>query len=99
LLRYGVTQAFELRVEGNGFEHVPGHSGFAPASIGFKYHGIIARLFPPSGSDVFKQETTTGDVRYAADIDLSEKWSLNPNVGLAFGSGTDFLAAMTLQYN
>jgi hypothetical protein len=107
LLRYGMTQSFELRVEGNGYARVDRHDGFAPASIGFKYHfndkpslGVIARVFPPSGSGIFKSEKTTGDLRLAADVDLGEKWALNPNIGVArTEDSTDALAAVTLQYN
>jgi hypothetical protein len=92
-------------------------TGLAPLSAGFKYHfldeekathrpsvGIIARLFVPSGTGDSKQTGFTGDVRLAADIDLSEKWQLNPNLGAAIDrddSGRRFtaaLAAVTLQY-
>jgi hypothetical protein len=97
LLRYGVTQSFELRVEGQGHQSGGGMSGWAPASIGFKYHfldkpslGVIARAF----------QHGTEDVRLAADYDLSEKWSINPNAGIEIdkhaSTGT---AALTVQYN
>jgi len=111
LLRYGVSKSFEFRVEGDGYIHAGGANGFAPLSIGAKYKfadspslGIIARLFVPSGSGAQRSHTTNGDVRLAADIDLSEKWSLNPNIGIASqddGAGrfTSGLAAMTLQYS
>src|SRR5437868_13755884 len=83
LLRYGISRNFELRVEGNGYQHVINDgSGWAPVSIGFKSHfldrpslGIIGRVFVPAHS---------GDVRLAADVDLNEKWSINPNVGVDF---------------
>jgi hypothetical protein len=111
LLRYGVSKEFELRVEGNGYVHENGANGFAPLSIGAKYHfrdapslGIIARLFPPSGTGAQRSHATTADVRLAADIDLGGKWSINPNVGVAsqddgagrFAAG---LAALTVQYS
>jgi hypothetical protein len=111
LLRYGVSKEFEMRVEGNGYVHANGANGFAPLSIGAKYHfhdapslGIIARIFPPSGTGAQRSHATTADVRLAADIDLGGKWSINPNAGVAseddgsgrFGSG---LAALTVQYN
>src|SRR6266568_4474643 len=115
LLRYGVSAPLELRVEGNGWNRatVPGFStsGWAPLSIGVKYHflnkpslGAIARYFPPSGSGAFKSEHPAADLRLAGDIDLNEKWSLNPNIGVATrddgdGRFTAFLAALTLQYN
>jgi hypothetical protein len=111
LLRYGISKEFEMRLEGNGYIHADDGSGFAPLSIGAKYHfrdapslGIIARLFPPSGSGAQRSHATTGDVRLAADINLGEKWALNPNIGVASqddGAGrfTAGLAALTLQYN
>lgn len=115
LLRYGITEPLELRVEGNGYNRVtaPGFrtSGWAPVSIGFKYHfldkpslGIIGRYFPVSGSGEFKSEHPSADLRLAGDVDLTEKWSLNPNVGVATqddgdGRFTSALAALTLQYN
>jgi hypothetical protein len=110
-LRYGITKELEARLEGNGYVHEAGESGFAPLSIGVKYHfldapslGIIARLFPPSGSGAQRSHSATGDVRLAADINLGDKWALNPNIGVASqddGAGrfTAALAALTLQYN
>jgi len=111
LLRYGISKAFEMRVEGNGYVHANRGSGFAPLSFGAKYHfldapslGIIARLFPPSGTGAQRSHATTADVRLAVDINLGEKWALNPNAGVASqddGAGrfTAGLAALTLQYN
>jgi hypothetical protein len=111
LLRYGISKAFEVRVEGNGYIHADSGSGFAPVSIGAKYHfadspslGVIARLFVPSGTGAQRSHSTNGDVRLAADINLGTKWSLNPNIGVVsqddgdgrFTAGT---AALTLQYN
>jgi hypothetical protein len=111
LLRYGVSKSLEFRVEGDGYIHADGANGFAPLSIGAKYRfleapslGVIARIFVPSGTGAQRSHTTNGDVRLAADIDLGEKWSLNPNIGIASqddgdGRFTSGLAAMTLQYN
>ena len=112
LLRYGVTDKFELRVEGNGWERDTfggaSTTGWNPFSIGAKYHfhdtpslGIIARVFPKSGSGDFRSDAVTGDLRLAADMDLNEHWSINPNVGVAFeddgGRFTAALAALTVQ--
>jgi hypothetical protein len=111
LLRYGVTKDVELRVEGNGYVHSSGANGFAPLSIGAKFHfadspslGVIARLFVPSGTGAQRSHTTNGDVRLAADINLSERWAINPNIGVASnddgdGRFTAGLAALTVQYN
>jgi len=102
LLRYGVSGPFELRVESQGYTS----EGWAQPSIGFKYHfadkpslGVIARYFVP-----FRGEHPSADLRLAADIDLNEKWSLNPNLGASTqdngdGRFTAALAALTVQYN
>lgn len=115
LLRYGLTDALELRVETAGFGRVSESgrtkTGFNPTSLGLKYHfhdapslGVIARFFPPSGTGVFHNDNSSGDVRLAADINLGEKWAINPNVGIAsenVGScrTTTGLAALTVQRN
>jgi hypothetical protein len=44
--------------------------------------GIIARVFPASGSGAFGSSRLTGDVRLAGDLALSRTVSLNPNVGI-----------------
>jgi hypothetical protein len=106
LLRFGIDSHWEVRIEGNTFTRVTTFdsanateqvSGFAPASVGFKYHiyesstdrqlslGTIVRLFPEWGSKEFRTQHTTGDVRLAADWNFapSQKLSLNPNIGVA----------------
>ncbi len=98
----------------NGTVHT---EGSAPISVGMKYHllegqgasqpslGVIARVFPPSGSGDFKTDHWTGDLRLAADWDFAPKLSLNPNVGVAVnedGQGRSYAAALfaiTLSYN
>jgi hypothetical protein len=119
LVRYGLADSFEIRVEGNGYQHVTAaesSSGWAPVSIGAKLHvlaedaqrhrpslGVIARVFVPSGSGEFRSGAATGDLRLAADLDIGERWSLNPNVGILFdddnGRFTAGLAALTIQFN
>ena len=111
LLRYGLTAPLELRVEGNGYAHATGPgglsaSGWTPLSLGLKVHfldkpslGVIARYFPASGSGDFKSEHPSADLRLAGDVDLNEKWSLNPNVGVVTrddgdGRFTALLAAL-----
>jgi hypothetical protein len=102
LVRYGLTAPLELRVESEGFTS----DGWAPPSLGVKLHfadkpslGVIARYFPP-----FRSEHSSADLRLAADVDLNETWSLNPNIGLATqdagdGRFTAAIAALTLQDN
>jgi hypothetical protein len=106
LLRFGISSRWEARIEGNTFtrvttfdsENATEHtSGFAPTSIGFKYHlydssgdhqvslGTIVRVFPEWGSKEFRMQHATGDIRLAADWDISScpKLSVNPNIGVA----------------
>src|ERR1051326_2205415 len=114
LLRYGLANDFELRVESEGYQRIlDDGSGWAPVSIGFKSHflepdkakhrpslGIIGRVFVPSGSGEFRSHHTTGDLRLAADLDLDDQWSVTPNAGVEFDDQhTAALAAMTIQYN
>ncbi len=105
LLRLGINSHWEARIEGNTFTRITNFdsanitgqtSGFAPVSLGFKYHiydskaehqtslGTIVRVFPTWGSYDFRTQHMTGDLRLAADWNFapSLKLSLNPNVGV-----------------
>lgn len=102
LLRFGVYNRWEGHLEGNTFTQVKTSdsttvtSGFAPVSLGFKYHiynskgchqfslGTIGRVFPTWGSKEFRAQHTTGDIRLAADWDFAPKLSLNPNIGVGW---------------
>jgi hypothetical protein len=86
LLRLGISKNFEARVES---ESVLTHP-----LLGFKVHFADT---PSLGVIVRAGEHHEGDVRLAADINLGEKWSLNPNVGINRDRGA--LAALTVQYN
>jgi hypothetical protein len=105
LLRFGVLDNLELRVETDGYSSGDDASGFAPIGVGFKYrfadnYGVIVGVSPPSGTSDFESEDTSGDVRLAADYAYGDKWAFNPNVGLAFEEdSTSLLAALTVQYN
>lgn len=99
LLRAGLTEASEVRLESDLYAWMrhpegPRSEAYAPMSFGFKYRfreaangqpalAAIVRATPPSGSKTLRSHRTTGDVRIAADLELSEKWSVNPNVGFA----------------
>jgi len=106
LLRFGIGNRWEARIEGNTYTRdttfdsgikTDQASGFAPTSLGFKYHlyqssgenqlslGTIVRVFPAWGSHEFRAEHTTGDIRLAADWNFAPrlKLSLNPNIGVA----------------
>ncbi|HEX3580294.1 MAG TPA: transporter [Thermoanaerobaculia bacterium] len=86
LLRYGISKNFEARVESD--------SALTHPLLGFKFHFADT---PSLGVIVRAGEHHEGDVRLAADINLGEKWSLNPNVGINRDRGA--LAALTIQYN
>lgn len=86
-------------------------SGLAPVSAGVKWNfmqadektnrpsmGLLARLYPPSGTGEFKSETWAGDLRLAADIDLAPKWSINPNIGVARAEDENHHAFTTATY-
>jgi Putative MetA-pathway of phenol degradation len=106
LLRFGIDNHWEALIEGNTFTRVTtfdsanrtNHiSGFAPLSLGFKYHiynsngdhqislGTIVRVFPAWGSKEFRTQHATGDIRLTADWNFapSLKLSVNPNIGVA----------------
>jgi len=106
LLRFGIGSHWEVRIEGNTYTRVTTFqstittnqtSGFAPLSLGFKYHiydsnndhqfslGTIVRIFPVWGSKEFRTQHATGDIRLAADWNFAPrlKLSLNPNIGVA----------------
>lgn len=86
LLRYGISKNFESRVESdNALTH---------PLLGFKFHLSDA---PSLGVIVRAGDHHEGDVRIAADINLGDKWSLNPNIGINRDRGA--LAALTVQYN
>ncbi|HEU4752694.1 MAG TPA: transporter, partial [Armatimonadota bacterium] len=93
-------------------------SGYSPVSLGAKYHfqdakpgngrlslGAILRLFPASGSSDFRTRHATGDLRLTADWSPSDRWAVNPNLGVALyedGAGRAFaagLGALTITYN
>ena len=109
------TQGYQRTSSSDGLQRQTS-STLNPLSIGAKFHfldrqegrpslGLIARLTPPSGTGDTKSHLTTGDLRLAADYDLSKKWTVNPNVGVAAYEGPDgrrfsaALTALTIQYN
>lgn len=120
LLRLGLNEHWEVRLDSNVHAWMRDSDGartqaYAPFSVGFKYRfmeaagsvpslAAIARVTPPSGSNMLKTRRTTADLRVAADWQLSEQWSLNPNIGWAIDEDDDgrrysaTLFAVTLAY-
>ena len=91
-------------------------SGFSPLFLGVKLVlydpkqvgplqvATIVRVAPPSGTDEFRSDRTTADVRLVADWQFAPTLSLNPNVGYGAYEGSDgtlvntALGALTLSY-
>lgn len=90
-------------------------SGLAPVSFGVKFQmqgaagahrpslGTILRIVPSSGTDTLHTSRATGDLRLAADWNLTPRISLNPNAGVAVseykeGRFAAALFALTLNY-
>lgn len=105
LLRYGVTDSFELRAESGTFEHSRQGNGWDTVSLGFKDHfyerdnlslGVIGRWFLSGGSGEFESDHSYGDLRLTGDMQFGEHWAINPNVGVSLGTAT---GALTIQYN
>jgi len=104
LLRYGLTEALELRVETSGWERTTAggraDSRFAPLAAGIKYRFLNE---PSAGIIASIGEHASGDVLLTADFDLGEKWSINPNVGIVSENDgrrmTSGFGALTIQRN
>jgi hypothetical protein len=108
---------YTLQWQDDPQQATPHTEGMAPTSAGLKYNflaavgttrpsiGAILRIFPPSGTGDYRNTKTTGDLRLVADWNYSDKWSLNPNLGLAIyqdSSARIFeaaLFALTLNFN
>lgn len=103
LFRVGLTRRLEARVEGNTLSTTLGaarQTGLAPISLGAKLAivlaedgkpgvSVIGRVIPKWGTNGFQSDHTAGDVRMAVDWDIAARWSLNPNVGLAWSDGEE----------
>ncbi|MBY0493840.1 MAG: transporter [Cyanobacteria bacterium] len=90
-------------------------TGLAPVSVGVKFQiqaaagahrpslGTILRIFPSSGTGTLHTGRATGDLRLAADWNLTPRISLNANAGVALneykdGRFTAGLFALTVNY-
>ncbi|MBW8770835.1 MAG: transporter [Gemmatimonadetes bacterium] len=56
---------------------------YDPKQVGPLQVATIVRVAPPSGTDEFRTDRVTGDVRLVADWQFAPTLSLNPNVGWA----------------
>ena len=104
LLRYGLSERLELRVES---DVISDNGDIAPLSAGFKLRlrdgdiplSLIASVQPPSGTGDLESDGFEGEARLVSDIELAEGLSLTPNVGisLAEGGGAAAIFAASLE--
>lgn len=107
LIRYGITDRLELRVDSDVVGWTSGDSEIAPVSAGFKLAlrggtlplSLIASVQPPSGGGSLRSSAFESEARLVSDIELAEGLSLTPNVGVAVveGDGAAAIFAMTLE--
>ncbi len=97
LLRLGVSDTFELRLETDGLlrTRVAGvrESGTADAAIGFKWHladgegsspgmAVLVHADLDSGSSAYRGQGTRPSVRLVAEWELANEWSLGVMPGV-----------------
>lgn len=97
LLRYGVSENFELRLETDGFQHqvTSGSgtestaSGMADAALGFKWHlreglAVLVHADLPSGSPMFRDSGVRPSLRVVEEWDLPGNMSLGVMPGIIY---------------
>jgi Putative MetA-pathway of phenol degradation len=89
LLRYGISQRVELRVETDGFQHTSRASGLADAALGIKWHvrhgvGVLLHADLPSGSVLFRGRGVRPSLRAVAEWDLPAGFSLGVMPGVSY---------------
>lgn len=104
LLRFGLTDRFELRIESDVLSD---DGDLAPVAAGFKLRlregdiplSLIASVQPPLGGGTLRTTDFEAEARLVSDIDLAEGLSLTPNAGIAFaeGGGTAAILAASLE--
>jgi len=95
LLRYGITENTELRLETDGFLREGGERGFADVSLGLKWHthdgdnatgkpsvGWLFHADLDSGSSAFRGHGVRPSVRMVAEWELPQDWSLGVMPGV-----------------
>lgn len=95
LVRYGLSDRFELRLE-TGFAE----GDLGPFAAGFKLRlregavplSLMAIVSPPSGGGTLGSDAFEGEARLVSDIDLGGEFGLTPNVGVALVEGGDATA-------
>jgi hypothetical protein len=100
LLRFGITDRFELRIASDVVGWTSDDGDLAPISAGFKLRlrdgafplSLIASVQPPSGGGSLRSTAFESEARLVSDIELAEGLSLTPNIGLALVEGGDAAA-------
>jgi hypothetical protein len=100
LLRYGLTDRIELRLESDTFGIAEDDNDIAPVALGFKWRfrdgdvplSIIANVQPPSGGGILRTSEFETEARLVSDIALANDFSLTPNVGVHFVEGGEATA-------
>jgi hypothetical protein len=107
LLRIGLTDALELRIESDVIGFSDGDQDLAPIAAGFKLRllegdvplSLLASVQPPSGGRTFGATQFESEIRLVSDINLGNGLSLTPNAGIALveGDGPSAVVAATLE--
>lgn len=102
LLRYGLTENTELRLETDGFMREGGERGFADVSVGLKWHthdgddatgrpsvGWLFHADLDSGSQAFRGHGVRPSVRMVAEWELPQDWSVGVMPGALADTNDD----------
>lgn len=100
LVRFGVTDTLELRVESDGALHqrtngIGTERGYADASLGLKWHamdgegsrpsvGILLHADLSTGSEAFREEGTRPSARVVAEWELPDDFSFGLMPGIGY---------------
>lgn len=107
LLRIGLGDRIELRIDSDVLGRSSDGSDLAPVAVGFKLRltngamplSLLANVQPPSGGGSRRTTGFEGEARLVSDIELGGGFALTPNAGLSLVEGGDAtgLFAMTLE--
>lgn len=95
LVRYGLSDFFELRLESDTANFSHDDVDLAPVALGFKLKlrggdiplSVFASVQPPSGEGMARTSDFEGNLRLVSDIDLGSDLTLTPNAGIALREG------------
>jgi hypothetical protein len=91
LLRIGVIEGLELRLESDLLVFEGERRGISDLSVGVKWNlidgepaiGILADVVIPAGQEHFRSESAIPSLRIMSDIPLGESWEMRLNLGAA----------------